>query len=1247
MILHRVARKPLACVSPWLFGIGLIALALPAQAQLTQAELEAASRAALSDKPVGVPDRAPPELAIPRPAPEPARQPSARAQRVAAERAAEQQRVDSETRALIGRLRESNEFYKTQVETYSAQLQTNQQAVQNAAARLERAKKDLETYNASRNPVERFFVQSNLETVKEAEIAAAERQLAQARTNFDASRTALTTSIASAEGNAHALQVQIAKVTPERLEAAEGQRLDALTPVYQQYETQQAQFNAGQAKFRQANADLTQQIQTAEQQGNSDLVDLLEGQQTQLLETHNMWKRGMETELGGYRRDLERVYEQNRQDGIGPTSTYDLEFDLRRRARSEGRDPDQVSYVDQAAVSSAAQSADAVAAGAGNNTQHVSIFTDPLSGSAYLEFGTDVVVGNAQDIAKATDIAGNARDFYTGITTGDFSALADRQAMVTRFGSYLKGVARGGKDAVVDLAVFAKEAGITLAEATQLATGYWTATKPTVLGTSRVDALHEGLAVADAIYFDEGIGTVAMADKLLTGINTAAGQLERGAEKLAGRGDNNRAMEYTGYGAITILDPTDKLLGGVFGFAKDFLKGDELAQAINRLDDLNPGMSRGWDEFLDLPPGSSVVPGGAATPGFAPTQLDNMAPDFGTPVSVRSNADGSQLTLVDANGNTTVLDNKLGAGSSSAAYKLPDGRVLKVTKGGEGALDDFGYDVIRNIDPDGKVIEVPSLHSRQTINSDTVYNFGDAADPKFEDLKGGGVRVVDEAPRSYRDSPELHGPDGGMTPAQLDAYHKGMEALNSKGYVWLDNKADNYTFAENPDGSLRLVVVDPGGIVPMKGMDADAARRMQNAIDDPQRLADEMGLPSKFTPESWGGNNMHSRGVHHGNLAELFDDLVDWDELNRILNQGVTDPDKLKNYQTLNLLGGSATDAERATAFPFNPMNGIEVPGVARPTTPIDVPELKRPVTGGDGPIVLSPERGINRARLDELQEYADALDGLKEIYGPGGYMPWNMLFWDYKFLRIMEMIREKLGDEAAEQWLRGALAAFNNGATPAGLESPSPLNFFGEGIDPATGLPPGPRRPVTGGSVGMAPGEDGSGDTEYAIGIGGPFPPSVPGMFITLAPPDSRPETGDGPFISLPPGEGGVTTKILIVLPQTGNNGWNTRDPLIPDSNNQSRFFTPGPTQPPSTGGGSGGGGPMISVVRLGSELIPVSRLVVSPPDACPGDHYHAFSGAFSCQNVLVFDPRPSECGFGEVGVEFNVPASQCPSAQ
>ena len=153
--------------------------------------------------------------------------------------------------------------------------------------------------------------------------------------------------------------------------------------------------------------------------------------------------------------------------------------------------------------------------------------------------------------------------------------------------------------------------------------------------------------------------------------------------------------------------------------------------------------------------------------------------------------------------------------------------------------------------------------------------------------------------------------------------------------------------------------------------------------------------------------------------------------------------------------------------------------------------------------------------------------------------------------------------------------------------------------------------------------------------------------MFITLAPPDSRPETGDGPFISLPPGEGGVTTKILIVLPQTGNNGWNTRDPLIPDSNNQSRFFTPGPSQPPSTGGGSGGGGPMISVVRLGSELIPVSRLVVSPPDACPGDHYHAFSGAFSCQNVLVFDPRPSECGFGEVGVEFNVSASQCPSAQ
>ena len=63
---------------------------------------------------------------------------------------------------------------------------------------------------------------------------------------------------------------------------------------------------------------------------------------------------------------------------------------------------------------------------------------------------------------------------------------------------------------------------------------------------------------------------------------------------------------------------------------------------------------------------------------------------------------------------------------------------------------------------------------------------------------------------------------GEFTQGQRLALDQGTRELNRKGYAWLDNKTDNYTFERLVEGKdiWRLVIIDPGGIVPMRGQSA-------------------------------------------------------------------------------------------------------------------------------------------------------------------------------------------------------------------------------------------------------------------------------------------------------------------------------------------------------------------------------------------------------------------------------------------
>jgi len=56
----------------------------------------------------------------------------------------------------------------------------------------------------------------------------------------------------------------------------------------------------------------------------------------------------------------------------------------------------------------------------------------------------------------------------------------------------------------------------------------------------------------------------------------------------------------------------------------------------------------------------------------------------------------------------------------------------------------------------------------------------------------------------------------------------------------------------------------------------------------------------------------------------------------------------------------------------------------------------------------------------------------------------------------------------------------------------------------------------------------------------------------------------------------------------------------------------------------------------------IPVDRLRLAPPDACPSDHYHG--DAYDCNGVYKTDPDPTRCGHGPASSVTTIPQSSCP---
>ncbi len=257
--------------------------------------------------------------------------------------------------------------------------------------------------------------------------------------------------------------------------------------------------------------------------------------------------------------------------------------------------------------------------------------------------------------------------------------------------------------------------------------------------------------------------------------------------------------------------------------------------------DLPPGTVR----FLppDLPPGTVRFPPPDLPPGTVRFPPPDLPP--GTVKLPSPDLPPEQRFVTFKNQDGVIVrvpvGKYLGGGSSSQAFEHAGNikRVVRENIPVESAkdvayrlnaekLDEFGRTVL-----EGK----RNYPGWEQVNNDIV-----RVVKRFDKGKtpvGGNVEIVEfREPAVNKFSKQ---PGGQMTDEQAVAVDRATRELNSKGYAWLDNKPNNYGFDENG----RVVFLDPGGIVPMKGK--TAAERAKNA----HALQAEINNPPQDVLDSW------------------------------------------------------------------------------------------------------------------------------------------------------------------------------------------------------------------------------------------------------------------------------------------------------------------------------------------------------------------------------------------------------------
>jgi len=224
-----------------------------------------------------------------------------------------------------------------------------------------------------------------------------------------------------------------------------------------------------------------------------------------------------------------------------------------------------------------------------------------------------------------------------------------------------------------------------------------------------------------------------------------------------------------------------------------------------------------------LPDNSGVGNGRAASPEHAGSQVE-ISPLEPEQMQKR------RLSLVGLEGGA-VQDVEMGAFINRGSFnnifeKSGTDRVYRASRvpvdHSDVQIDDMGWNAMDDVDH--SIVRTPDVHgSFETEIDGNLHRVRE-----LESFSNTAAAQIENNPAAFK---------GKMTPEQAIAFDSATREMNQKGYVWLDNHAHNYAFEPHPDGGgkLRVVVVDPGGIVKVKGENpAATARRIQGRINNPR-----------------------------------------------------------------------------------------------------------------------------------------------------------------------------------------------------------------------------------------------------------------------------------------------------------------------------------------------------------------------------------------------------------------------------
>ncbi|WP_298908001.1 hypothetical protein [uncultured Aliiroseovarius sp.] len=525
---------------------------------------------------------------------------------------------------------------------------------------------------------------------EKARLAAVDRQVAEKNDFIKDRKKRIDEDVAAAE-------IAAIKADPERLAAEEARRRQALIDAARESNRFKWLIAEGEKQYAESLAGMDALIAKAEADGNTEYADSLRADKERLEATRDSWREAYDGMYSSRLRDQQRLIEENREDGIGPTT------DVTSMLLAEGENPIEV--LESGAREAAAESME----------RRVSTDTTTLGGTATEQHTFE--------------------DFLRDLGDSNAEIWENPEIFAERYGAYLEGVGEGTYDAVKDLAVLAVEAGDTAGEAFESGLSDMTGYEFNAFGRENLDAL---VSAGDAI---------SNADALAIGdaASNLAGHLDRKLERMAGQGEEGirEALKGTGYATATVLAAEEAVLATAVKGARVMNAATDVVGAAldaNRAADAVTDTTRAANAAADANRAADTATDAARVADGA-SDVSRASDAAGGSTSAAAAADVNRTTDAGADAARTAENATPEAAPASdpAPLDTPDRPAL------DGSNDVANLD--RGATPEAEAPRQPEA--------------APAAEPErggmIDALEGGGSRtpdVADDTPTLITDGPE-------------------------------------------------------------------------------------------------------------------------------------------------------------------------------------------------------------------------------------------------------------------------------------------------------------------------------------------------------------------------------------------------------------------------------------------------------------------------------------------------------------